>query len=73
MRSCVLEAETLRTQVKQAMAEMRSLTLAPGRLPLHSLAVSQGERVETSGDWVRSLVRTMVLLLSPLFPFRRSA
>jgi hypothetical protein len=76
MRSCVLEAETLRAQVKQAMAEMRSLNVVSGRQNYPALTVStaSGSNAhERSGDRLRGFLRSITVLLSPLLTFRRSA
>jgi hypothetical protein len=81
MRSCVLEAETLRAQVKQAMSEMRSLNALSGRqnyagqnypaLTVSTVSGSHGN--ESGGDKLRGFLRSITVLLSPLLAFRRSA
>jgi hypothetical protein len=73
MRSCVLEAETLRAQVKQAMAEMRSLNVASGRQSYSALAVSGNGGNQRSGERFRGFLRSITVLLGPLLTFRRSA
>lgn len=73
MRSCIVDADQLRAQVKQALAEMRALNARPepNRLPAlpSPAASSSGKR----RDWFRLLAQSAVFLLSPLFPFRRGA
>ncbi len=64
MRSCVLEADHLRSQVKQALAQMRSRTAPPepARLPAS---------VASRGVWSR-LAQSAAMLLTALYPLRRS-
>lgn len=96
MRSCVLEAENLRSQVKQALAEMRSLadsgssgtnSLTFASASTNRNGITNGKTTgaqrglvsQTShgsaqnGYWLQQFLRSVVILLSPLFPFRRSA
>ena len=84
MRSCVLEAEHLRAQVKQALAEMRAsiqpMTLptepvgpkGPALLPPH-LAVLAGSGSSGGGAWSRLLWKSATFLLGPWFFFRHRA
>lgn len=69
MRSCVVDAEQLRAQVKRALEEMRSLNARPepDRFPALAPSATHG------GSWFRLLVRTATVFLSPLFPGRRTA
>ncbi|WP_263350324.1 plasmid mobilization protein [Acidicapsa acidisoli] len=73
MRSCVLDAEILRAQVKQALAEMRAFRdrSEPARNP--AIAPSRNADAADCGAWFRVLQRSAAFLLSPLLPFRRSA
>jgi hypothetical protein len=64
MRSCVLEAEHLRAQVKQALAEMRAASLHPGS----ALAVAGQARNSTG--WSRFLARSAVFLFGPWLAWR---
>jgi hypothetical protein len=72
MRSCVLDAEHLRTQVKQALAEMRSsihLAQAPPLVAPISI-LTQNNDVASSGQWARFLWRSATFFLGPLLAFR---
>jgi len=71
MRSCILDADQLRAQVKQALAEMRALSTRPDPSRFPALAVSNDSAAGV--DWLRLLMRSAAFLLSPLFPFRRGA
>jgi hypothetical protein len=83
MRSCVLDAEHLRTQVKQALAEMRAFTgqtkqTEQARLP--APATGSGARSHGSGSgsgerwvWSRLLAKSAAALLGLWLPFRRGA
>jgi predicted DNA binding CopG/RHH family protein len=73
MRSCILDADQLRTQVKQALAEMRAMTARPDTAMFNALPSPERNVSVHSGDWFRVIVRSAAFLLSPLFPFRRSA
>ena len=77
MRSCVVDADQLRAQVKRALAEMRSLSVAPGGEPRTALTASGHRPSETSGwnsqGWFRLMLRPLASLFGPLFPARRSA
>lgn len=76
MRSCVLEAEHLRAQVKQALAEMRSsIYIAPQLTSpapqTASVSVLTRENSANSGGaWTRLLWRSATLVLGPLLAFR---
>jgi hypothetical protein len=69
MRSCVLDAEHLRTQVKQALSQMRACSGQPE--PIH-LAVTTGP-ANGNTIWFRQVFRYMAFLFGPLFAIRRSA
>jgi hypothetical protein len=77
MRSCVVDAEQLRAQVKQALAEMRSLTASPATGQIPALTVTSRAGVSagawSSQSWFRLVMRPFTLLFGPLFPARRSA
>jgi hypothetical protein len=73
MRSCILDADQLRAQVKQALAEMRALSAMPVPSRFPALAAPKSNDSDASTDWLRVLMRSAACLLSPLFPFRRSA
>jgi hypothetical protein len=73
MRSCVLEAEHLRAQVKQALAEMRAASLRTGvmlaeseRLPA---LIASGPARQSTG-WSRFLARSAVFLFGPWLAWR---
>ena len=69
MRSCVLDAEHLRTQVKQALAQMRACTGQPEPIQLAvSTGTSNGNTV-----WFRQVFRYVAFFFGPLFAIRRSA
>ena len=72
MRSCVLDAETLRSQVKRALAEIRAFSARPVPNPLPVLAAS-GRTSANGHAWFQMLCRSAAMLLGPLFAFRRSA
>jgi hypothetical protein len=72
MRSCVLDAEILRAQVKQALAEMRTLTAHPEPVRVPAIAASRSTTVADGGEWFRFFQRSAAYLLSPFFQFRRS-
>ena len=73
MRSCVLDAENLRAQVKQALAEMRSFSAKPEPVRLPLLPSPEDIRPANGGAWFQLLSRSAAFLLGPLFSFRRSA
>jgi hypothetical protein len=73
MRSCILDADQLRAQVKQALAEMRALSTRPEPSRFPALAAPEHHGSSHGGEWFRQLMRSAAFLLSPLFPFRRSA
>ncbi len=81
MRSCVLDAEHLRAQVKQALAEMRAsiqpMTLPPaptGPVQFPSrLAVVASSGSGGGGAWSRLLWKSATFLLGPWFFFRHRA
>jgi hypothetical protein len=73
MRSCVLDAEILRAQVKQALAEMRAFHDRPELVSNPAIAPSRNAETADGCAWFRLLQRSAAFLLSPLLPFRRSA
>jgi hypothetical protein len=79
MRSCVLEAEHLRTQVKAALAEMRGSVHTPSRVPeadraAGSLTTLSGTRNDGPiSGWSRLLWRSATFFLGPWFPARPRA
>jgi hypothetical protein len=71
MRSCVLEADHLRFQVKQALAQMRARAPAAAETDAALIpALGYGER---SGLWSRLFSKSVALFLGPWYPLRRSA
>lgn len=84
MRSCVLDAEHLRTQVKQALAEMRASIqpmalpaeptgqVGPTPLPSH-FAMLSGTGSGGGSAWSRLLWKSATFLLGPWFFFRHRA
>jgi len=66
MRSCVLEADHLRAQVKQALAEMRLVAQSQRPVPLPALR-------DGGSGWSRFLSRSATFLFGPWFPMRRRA
>lgn len=73
MRSCIVDADQLRAQVKQALAEMRALNARPDPNGFPALPPPESSSSDRGGDWLRLLARSAVFLLSPFFPFRRGA
>jgi hypothetical protein len=82
MRSCVLDAEDLRAQVKQALAEMRafrgqtdqtSLPPLAARSETQSHALGAGSGFEERRTWFRPLAKSAAALLGLWLPFRRGA
>ena len=71
MRSCVLDAENLRAQVKHAMAEIRSLGAVS--LVHRRAALQPVSREGSGGRWLRTLWRSATTFLNPFSPDRRSA
>ena len=84
MRSCVLEAEHLRAQVKHALAEMRA-SMQPMALPADPmgpagpvqfpsrLGALAGSGSDGGGAWSRLLWKSATFLLGPWFFFRHRA
>jgi len=88
MRSCVLDAEHLRAQVKQALAEMRA-SIQPMSLPAASMSsagpaqfpsrlaalAGTGSGIGSGGGgaWSRLLWKSATFLLGPWFFFRHRA
>jgi len=80
MRSCVVDADQLRAQVKRALAEMRALSVTPemaqiaGRIPaLGASSQSNGHGSLRNDGWFRLVLRPLAFLFGPLFPPRPSA
>jgi len=76
MRSCVVDADQLRTQVKRALAEMRSLSTTgsePGIALTTSGNLIGDASTRNSTGWFRLVMRPLTFLFGPLFPARRSA
>ena len=71
MRSCVLEVESLRAQVKQAMVEMRALSAAP--VLNHPAALRGNGAPVLSSAWFKGFFQSAAAFLHPFFPLRRSA
>jgi hypothetical protein len=79
-RSCVLEAEHLRSQVKQALAEMRTFMGQTEQVGLPALAIRSSASNHESGftfrerwPWSRILAKSAAALLGLWLPFRRGA
>ena len=68
MRSCVLDADHLRAQVKQALSEMRSSLHRPEPVSAMQLPAQAGTAF--GNTWFRVLTRTAALLLGPLVSLR---
>lgn len=66
MRLCVLDAEQLRSQVKQALAAMRSISTEPGSHQLEAPASPDRNQPSFRSAWSRKLVRLATLLLKPV-------
>lgn len=64
MRSCVLEADHLRTQVRQVLAQMRLYTKPPEPAQLSAISGA-------GSPWSRFLARSTTFLFGPWFPMRR--
>jgi len=73
MRLCVLDADQLRAQVKQVLAEVRALHREPEPHRLPAIAGTSQPRESNGATWFHVALRSAAFLLSPLFPFRRSA
>jgi hypothetical protein len=77
MRSCVVDADQLRAQVKRALAEMRSLSAPDSSKPGLALAAAGHRTGGQSGwsaqGWFRKALRPLTFLFGPLFSVRRSA
>lgn len=73
MRLCVLDADELRTQVKQALAALRSLSTGHETHATHTLAVATDHSTGNGIPWLGEFLRSAALLFRPLFSFRRSA
>jgi hypothetical protein len=73
MRSCIVDADQLRAQVKQALAEMRAANARPEPNRFPALLPPESTSSDRGGHWLRLLARSAVFLFSPFFPFRRGA
>jgi len=77
MRSCVVDADQLRAQVKCALAEMRSMRAPVGAGQIGALsAPSQGAGQSTlrnGNGWFQLVMRPLAFLFAPLFPSRPRA
>lgn len=78
IRSCVLDAEILRAQVKQALAQMRSsgAVLHANHLPAipaPALPAENSSHAANGGSWLHSLLRSAAACVGPVFLFRRGA
>ncbi len=79
MRSCVLDAEHLRSQVKEALNQMRAslqAPLAPERPPAQlasPLPVLSSTQNRSGGAWSRLLSKSATFFLGPWFPYRHRA
>jgi hypothetical protein len=74
MRSCMLEAEHLRAQVKAALLEMRASVRPAEAGALAHPEAKRTNREAASGfepdNWLRLIVRSAALLLAPVFSMR---
>jgi len=68
MRSCVLDAEHLRAQVKHALGEMRASLHRPQ--PVAAMQLPDQSGTVFGGAWFRVITRTAALFLSPLLALR---
>jgi predicted DNA binding CopG/RHH family protein len=68
MRSCVLDADHLRNQVKQALNQMRAGIQHPELVTAMQLSAQSG--AVNGGTWLRVITRTAALFLTPLFSLR---
>jgi hypothetical protein len=73
MRLCVLDADQLRAQVKQVLAEIRALHQEPESHRPPALAATSHSGGSKDAPWFHVFLKSAAFLLSPLFPFRRSA
>jgi len=67
MRSCVVDAESLRLQVKQAISEMRSLSEVTSNRPIQEIRAIHSPSPENRGFWFRSLYGFTTAILGTLF------
>jgi hypothetical protein len=79
MRSCVLDAEHLRAQVKETLSQMRASlggSLGPHTQQQHPaqlaspLPMLTGTQSRPGGAWSRLLWKSATFFLGPLFPYR---
>lgn len=71
MRSCILDADQLRSQVKQALAQMRALSANP-EPSLHAALPLSKER-NNGRQWFQLLLRSATFVMGSWFRFGRSA
>jgi len=71
MRSCILDADQLRSQVKQALAQMRALSASP-EPSLHAALPLSKER-NNGRQWFQLLLRSATFVMGSWFRFGRSA
>jgi hypothetical protein len=72
MRSCVVDADQLRAQVKRALAEMRALSPRPDADRFPALPASRTTGSTKRSSWFQLLVRTAADCFRPFFPARRT-
>jgi hypothetical protein len=72
MRSCVVDAEQLRAQVKRALAEMRqsSAGAGPGNATALAARSERSGGVRNHYGWIKLAMRPLTFLFGPLFPSR---
>jgi hypothetical protein len=73
MRSCILDADQLRSQVKQALAEMRAMGPKTEQNYLPALEPLDHKSPAKAGDWLEVLLRSAAFLLGPFLSLRRNA
>jgi hypothetical protein len=72
MRSCILDADQLRSQVRQALAEMRAISSRPEPSDLPALASPEGKDAGKANGWPGLLLRSAAFLLGPFLSLRRN-
>lgn len=73
MRSCVLETEHLRAQVKQALSELRARTPTPDSIRLTAVNDTNIPHTTERVPWMRLFLRPAALFLGSWFSLRRGA
>jgi hypothetical protein len=68
MRSCILEGDHLRSQVKQALAELRARSQ-----DLQQLSLPISTQPRKASAWIRLFTRPVEFFFGPRLPLRRSA